>query len=241
MYSHNRILKILKNSEFNFFSLFQCPWPLNANTEQEIRVQDDLNTTSSSSSSGKKRKKEKYKPQEKENCLGDSLTENLEKLDNLLESDKCKSPNSKKLKLTKSDPSDPAVNTGDNSSSSEGKVSSKLKRLGSKEKDILNYINENFNNSPKPTLSVGEVVEVELDSKTQKDEFQFKAIPVAVRAPIKLPRHASNILASRLDSEKTEAGEKSKRGEEEEEDGGDSDLECSLASDQARGIVCRIF
>ena len=87
---------------------------------------------------------------------------------------------------------------------------------------------------------MGEVVEVELDSKTQKDEFQFKAIPVAVRAPIKLPRHASNILASRLDSEKTEAGEKTKRGEE-EEDGGDSDLECSLASDQARGIVCRIF
>ena len=64
---------------------------------------------------------------------------------------------------------------------------------------------------------------------------------MAVRAPIKLPRHASNILASRLDSEKTEAGEKTKRGEEEEEDGGDSDLECSLASDQARGIVCRIF
>ena len=228
----------------------QCPWPLNSNTEEEIRIHDDPNSTSSSSTSGKKRKKEKYK--EKENCLGDSLSENLEKLDSLVESDKCKSPNSKKLKLTKSDPCEPVliakeskksidkiVNADDNScsSESEGKSSSKSKRLGSKEKDILNYINENFHHSPKPVLTVGEVVEEELDSTVdikenpivEKDEFQFKAIPVAVRAPIKLPRHASNILSSHLDSEKGEDGEQAKRDEEDE--AGDSDLECSLMSD----------
>ena len=229
----------------------QCPWPLNSNTEEEIRIQDDLNSTSSSSTSGKKRKKEKYK--EKENCVGDSLSENLEKLDSLVESDKCKSPNSKKLKLTKSDPCEPVVipkepkkpidkkvNEDDNSclSETEAKSSSKSKRLGSKEKDILNYINENFHNSPKPVLTVEEVVEEELDSKVdiienpiiEKDEFQFKAIPVAVRAPIKLPRHASNILSSsHLDSEKREADEQAKRDEEDED--GDSDLECSLMSD----------
>ena len=48
-------------------------------TEEEIRIHDDPN--SSSSTSGKKRKKEKYK--EKENCLGDSLSDNLEKIDSL--------------------------------------------------------------------------------------------------------------------------------------------------------------
>ncbi len=89
------------------------------------------------------------------------MSENLEKLDSLVESDKCKSPNSKKLKLTKSEPSEPVVviNADENSSSieAEGKSSSKSKRLGSKEKDILNYINENFNNSPKPVLTVGDV------------------------------------------------------------------------------------
>ena len=37
------------------------------------------------------------------------MSENLEKLDSLVESDKCKSPNSKKLKLTKSDPCEPVV------------------------------------------------------------------------------------------------------------------------------------
>ena len=214
----------------------QCPWPLNANTEEEIRIHDDLN--SSSSTSGKKRKKEKYK--EKENCLGDSLSDNLEKIDSLVESDKCKSPNSKKLKLTKSDPSESVVNPDENSCSidAEARSTSKSKRLGNKEKDILNYINENFNNSPKPVLTVGDVVEEELDPKTdivenpivEKDEFQFKAMPVAVRAPIKLPRHASNILSSRLDSEKKVVGEQSERDEEGED--GDSDLECSLLSDQ---------
>ena len=74
------------------------------------------------------------------------MSENLEKLDNLVESDKCKSPNSKKLKLTKSDTCEPVViakepkrcidkkvNADDNSCSSE----SEAKNSSNKEKDIL--------------------------------------------------------------------------------------------------------
>ena len=74
------------------------------------------------------------------------MSENLEKLDSLVESDKCKSPNSKKLKLTKSDPCEPVVipkepkkpidkkvNADDNSCSSE----TEAKNSSNKEKDVL--------------------------------------------------------------------------------------------------------
>ena len=235
--------------------LFQCPWPLNANTVEEVKIKDDLNSSSASSTtSGKKRKKEKCRPSERDSSstlLGDSLTENLDKLDSILDSpDKCKSPNSKKLKLTNGDAQKEnslVILPDEKCSSGEGRPLGKAKRLGSKEKDIINYLNVNFNNSPKPTNDEdGDVPAKELrvedankeveggededKAGADKDSLFFKAIPVAVRQPIKLPKHASNILSSRhVSSEAADGGERSKL--EDEDDLEDSDLECSLMSD----------
>ena len=238
--------------------LFQCPWPLNANTVEEVKIKDDLNSSSASSkTSGKKRKKEKCKAVEGDNSstlLGDSLSENLDKLDSILDSpDKCKSPNSKKLKLANGDAQKEnslvIVPDENCSSGSEGRTLGKSKRLGSKEKDIINYLNVNFNNSPNPTNNEdADVPAKELkveganrekeegidqdkaDADKDKDSLFFKAIPVAVRQPIKLPKHASNILSSRhVTSEAADGGERSKL--EDEDDLEDSDLECSLMSD----------
>ena len=190
------------------------------------------------SSGTKKRKKDRRRsPLESSisSSLGDSLAENLDKIEKV--ADKCKSPNSKKLKLTEN-PNPPAEstessvdNTNDNSNHNQTK-SSKNKRLGSKEKDIINYLNENFSDSPKPvdvSLTNDEIVSGS-DKKTDAD--YFKAIPVAVRQPIKLPRHASNILSSRHQAHE----EDNLVNEENEEDGvdddvGGSDVECSLLSD----------
>lgn len=163
------------------------------------------------------------------------MAENLDKIEKV--ADKCKSPNSKKLKLTESpnlptESTESSVdNTNDNSNHNQTK-SSKNKRLGSKEKDIINYLNENFSDSPKPvdvSLINDEIVSGS-DKKTDAD--YFKAIPVAVRQPIKLPRHASNILSSRHQAHE----EDNLVNEENEEDGvdddvGGSDVECSLLSD----------
>ena len=235
--------------------LFQCPWPLNANTVEEVKIKDDLNSSSASSkTSGKKRKKEKCKAVEGDSSstlLGDSLSENLDKLDSILDSpDKCKSPNSKKLKLANGDAqkenSSVIVPDEKCSSSSEGRTLGKTKRLGSKEKDIINYLNVNFNNSPNPTNNEDADVPAkeqrvedanrkeggkdEDKADADKDSLFFKAIPVAVRQPIKLPKHASNILSSRhVTSEAADGGERSKL--EDEDDLEDSDLECSLMSD----------
>ena len=182
--------------------------------------------------------------------LGDSLSENLDKLDSILDSpDKCKSPNSKKLKLANGDAQKEnslGIVPDEHCSSSDGRTLGKSKRLGSKEKDIINYLNVNFNNSPNPTnnedadvpakeLRVedanrkeGAIDEDKADA--DKDSLFFKAIPVAVRQPIKLPKHASNILSSRhVTSEAADGGERSKL--EDEDDLEDSDLECSLMSD----------
>ena len=200
---------------------------------EEIQVPEDTDSsiTSLLSSGTKKRKKDRRRSPLENSSLGDSLAENLDKLENA--TDKCKSPNSKKLKLN-----DIVNNPDDNSISK-----SKSKRLGSKEKDIINYLNENFSDSPKPVVvsrEVGDSVNVG-DKKTEKtdaDADYFKAIPVAVRQPLKLPRHASNILSSRnvgqeedkvIDNEKEE--EDALEDDVEGSDVEGSDVECSLLSD----------
>ena len=112
----------------------QCPWPLNCNTEEEFRIQDDPNSTSSSSTSAKKRKKEKHK--EIENCPGDSLSVNLDKLDNLEES---KSPNSiKKLKLARSDSCEPVVMAKESKEPIEQKVNAD-ENSSSRETELGHY------------------------------------------------------------------------------------------------------
>ena len=220
-------------------SQFQCPWPLSHNTKEEIQVKEDndASITSLLSSGTKKRKKDRRRsPLESSisSSLGDSLAENLDKIEKV--ADKCKSPNSKKLKLTENTnpPTESTESTVDNTNdnSNHKPITSKNKRLGSKEKDIINYLNENFSDSPKPvdvSLTNDEIVSGS-DKKTDAD--YFKAIPVAVRQPIKLPRHASNILSSRHQAHE----EDNLVNEETEEDGvdddvGGSDVECSLLSD----------
>ena len=242
---NGEVRNIISSNNFMFNLIFvQCAWPLSHNSEEEIRVPEaDMSFSSSSSTSGKKRKKEKHKVDnsvEDSVVLGDSLSVTLDKL----ETDKCKSPNSKKLKLTSDNIS--ANNTDDNSCSPSLSVSSleskKSKRLGSKEKDIINYINENFNNSPKPVEPSEVIKECDNEDKNlgDADADVFKAVPVAVRQPLRIPKHASNILSSRhIDSEKQETLEETAAAKltddcaDDDDDDANSDPEMFVSDDDS--------
>ena len=205
------------------------------NTQEEIRIKDDLDNSVSSlqsSKGGKKRKKEKRRSPLEDSALsslGDSLTESLE---SRADNDKCKSPNSKKLKLTNGDnnvtkPVNDVIDTQDNSSKLDEALNiTKSKRLGSKEKDIINYLNENFSESP--SIDTNNVK----SDQVKTDADYFKAIPVAVRQPLKIPKHASNILSSRhVTEEAKEDAEDRVKDDNDEAD--DSDVECSALSDDS--------
>ena len=197
------------------------------------------------SNTGKKRKKEKLTGPDTTAVdsgisSGENNTESTQ-----IGTDKCKSPNSKKLKLADKGKTSPEISEAENTESkkddNKDEKTTKSRRLGSKEKDILNYLNENFPNSPQETpVSEPEAPSktedtatapettsetVKQTSKAEEDARLFRAMPVVVRQPIKLPRHAANIFSSRA----LESEERPVSGESAES--GDSDLECSALSD----------
>ena len=198
------------------------------------------------SNTGKKRKKEKLTGPDTTAVdsgisSGENNTESTQ-----IGTDKCKSPNSKKLKLADKGKTTPEISEAENTESkkddNKDEKTTKSRRLGSKEKDILNYLNENFPNSPQETpVSEPEAPSkaedtatapettsetVKQTSKAEEDARLFRAMPVVVRQPIKVPRHAANIFSSRArESEERSASVES------EGDSGSSDLECSALSD----------
>ena len=195
------------------FLCFQCPWPFNVAKKEDATVNVDVVINAA----GKKRKKEKVGGQQ---LLGDITNAETEEVAATLSplQDKCKSPNNKKLKL--------------NTSEGNGRLSSKIR---DKEADIINYIQQqSVSLSAAPPAQQPEQQKVLDGVEAESDSEVFTAVPVAVRQPIRLPRHAANLLGSRSQQQKQVEKEAEQEEEEEEEGGEESDLEC-FASDTSLG------
>ena len=231
--------------------MFQCPWPFSVVSKEEATIKVVPSSTAPNNT-GKKRKKEKPAGPDTAAAETRSCENNIESTQ--LGSDKCKSPNSKKLKLAEADKgkTTPEISEAETTETKkdddkDGKTT-KLRRLGSKEKDIINYLNENFPNSPQespreeekvasepkvpsqvedvePAAQTASSEAAKQTSKAEEDARLFRAMPVVVRQPIKVPRHAANIFSSRArETEERSVSVKSP-------DSGSSDLECSGLSD----------
>ena len=202
---------ILTNIRF----VFQCPWPFSVVSKEEATIKEV--PSPAPNNTGKKRKKEKTL-----SSVSHSSSPAIEPVvpspetesPALSQQDKCKSPNSKKLKLEKIDVQS-YINDNFKSPSKESlQVETSVSDKSSKASETKEREEESVEGPPKEI------------SKAEEDAQFFRAVPVAVsqRHPIKLPRHAANIFSSRAVSDSEER-------EESPSLSGDCELESSALSD----------
>ena len=156
---------ILTNIRF----VFQCPWPFSVVSKEEATIKEV--PSPAPNNTGKKRKKEKTL-----SCVSHSSSPAIEPVvpspetesPALSQQDKCKSPNSKKLKLEKIDVQS-NINDNFKSPSKESlEVDTSVSDKSSKASETKEREEESVEGAPKEI------------SKVEEDAQFFRAVPVAV-------------------------------------------------------------